>query len=416
MFWLFKYLLYVMGSGVTLTAGLASYLAFLQPNFQFPQPTGNHAVGTMTFHWVDEKRIVKGDNGEQPKELMVQCWYPCNGDKATQKPVSPYAPYMINNMKKNYTIPWLLLMSRPMFTYAVEGAPLLASSDKLPVVIFSHGFGTTRSHNEANCQELASHGFVVFAVSHSWGCGVVEFPNERISVMDQMKTMEKVAKDPLQNLREFHDNIEIWIDDVQMVLDKLTDVTADQMSPLYNKLDLQNIGMFGHSYGGSTTIQLCRRDARIKAGVDMDGALFGQRAVEPFNKPCMFLLAQQMSKEEMRVEMERIGMQKDLSEYIDALYATYVPAINALTNAIGHDTYTVFLKNAKHMAFCDLALIKETNYIARLLGAYTVGTINGFRATEIINAYLVAFLNKYLKNMPSPLLDSETKFPEVEVQ
>lgn len=42
-------------------------------------------------------------------------------------------------------------------------------------------------------------------------------------------------------------------------------------------------------------------------------------------------------------------------------------------------------------------------------------SIDSMRAITIVNAYLLNFFDKYLKNKPSPLLDSDEKlFTEVE--
>ncbi|EKD23389.1 MAG: hypothetical protein ACD_82C00074G0002 [uncultured bacterium] len=44
-----------------------------------------------------------------------------------------------------------------------------------------------------------------------------------------------------------------------------------------------------------------------------------------------------------------------------------------------------------------------------LFGGFGVGDIDGFRATEIVNAYLGSFFDKYLKGKPSELLDGKSK-------
>lgn len=414
MFWFLKYFLYLAGGSVTLTTGFASYLAFLQPSFYFPQPTGKYAVGTATYHFVDEKRKAVAQDAASGKELMVQIWYPSSDDKSMQKPIAPYAPYFINYYKKNQKLAWLLAMSRPMFTHAAQDAPLINSAGKLPMIIFSHCLGSTRNSNTAHCEELASHGYIVISSSHSCGCGLIDFPENRLIAFDPMKNLETMLRDPMESFRSMNNDIEIWVDDVQIVLDNLKKISADHTSPFYHKLDMNNIGMFGHSYGGAATAQLCRRDQRIKAGINMDGALLGTNAIEPFDKPFMFLLAEKLSKEEMHKLVLQAGLKKDAEEYTDAMYESYLPSIDKLIKSIGHDAYKIVLKNSKHMAFCDVALMKETNPIARFLVNKSAGSLDGFQAIEIVNAYLVAFFDKYLKGTSSILLDGDKSiYPEV---
>ena len=44
------------------------------------------------------------------------------------------------------------------------------------------------------------------------------------------------------------------------------------------------------------------------------------------------------------------------------------------------------------------------------------GPMNGYRSTKIVNAYVLNFFDKYLKNNPSELLDDNNKkYPEVDL-
>ena len=47
--------------------------------------------------------------------------------------------------------------------------------------------------------------------------------------------------------------------------------------------------MIGHSLGGMMTAQVCRRDARVKAGINLDGPLWGINSTKPFHKPFLFI-------------------------------------------------------------------------------------------------------------------------------
>lgn len=406
---LLKYLLYIAGGGITATAGLASYLAFFQPPFHFPQPTGPHAIGITACHWVDTRNVPMSSG----KELMVQIWYPTEGKPATI-PAEAYAPYFINHIKKEYTVGWLVTMARPMFSYAIEHAPVMKFDKRLPVVIFSHGLLSTRTHNTAQCEELASHGYVVVGISHSFGSCVTEFPDGRIVSTDPIAWHKQFLKDPMPFYKQCHDNIGIWIDDVEMVINQLEQIDSDQSSSLSGRLDVQNVGMFGHSFGGAVTTQLCRLDARVKAGVAMDSPLFGPNATQRFNKPFMFLLADPMSETELAALMNKLGLTKELAlKFVKELHPVCMPAVNQLFKTFNQDVYKVILRGADHLAFCDIALMKEACLLSGVLHNLGVGEIDGFRATEITRAYLVAFFDKYLKGLSSELLDGkEQKYAE----
>ena len=56
-------------------------------------------------------------------------------------------------------------------------------------------------------------------------------------------------------------------------------------------MDLQRLGIFGHSFGGATALEFCHKDSRCKAVLDMDGIPFGSVVPEGLSKPGMFLLS-----------------------------------------------------------------------------------------------------------------------------
>ena len=75
--------------GTLWLAGSAA-LPMIVPVFRFPTPTGPHAIGTLTYHWVDAARpVVFAADPQKRRELMVQVWYP-----ASAQPSAPRAAYL----------------------------------------------------------------------------------------------------------------------------------------------------------------------------------------------------------------------------------------------------------------------------------------------------------------------------------
>ena len=77
-------------SVVLLTVMLFGGTARAEPP-QLPQPTGSRAIGTTSFHWVDEARLeTLTETPDDYRQVVVQIWYPAappSGDIA----MTPYA-------------------------------------------------------------------------------------------------------------------------------------------------------------------------------------------------------------------------------------------------------------------------------------------------------------------------------------
>lgn len=418
---LLKYFLYFISGYAILEAVLAVYLIWFQPAFYFPKPTGAYAVGVKMYHWIDANRketlSVDADSTHPERELMVNVWFPSQGI-LSDKPTTPYAPDFVDYVKKHDK-----LFARQIYVYAESEALLAADTSYLPVIIVSHGSGSFRDDYIAYCEELASNGYVVVGMSHTYDSTIVKFPDGRI--VDGAGSMGNryANKNWVELQAQLDKELEIRIADAKFVLDKLEHLNSDEKSIFYQRLDQNNIGMFGHSFGGTTAIQVCYRDHRIKAVVGLDADLFGPDVTKKFDKPCMFMLSEYQVKENERAwtiddwKKNKINSQEEANKF----KSSYLPAFEKLTKSNESDVYTFVLKGTEHMAFCDYAIFKHipSRIFVKLglAGDMRVGSIDGFRATEIINAYLVSFFDKYLKGKSSQLLDGKSKkYPEVETK
>lgn len=121
-----------------------------------------------------------------------------------------------------------------------------------------------------------------------------------------------------------------------------------------------------------------------------------------------------------QTEWKKFGI--NAPEDAEKFRALYLPFVQ-LMQIMSHDNYKVVIDKTGHPDFTDLALLKSISLYSKILmalgrpGSPGAGPLNGFRATEIVNTYLVNFFNKYLKNKPAELLDGDKKvYPEVDIK
>lgn len=170
----------------------------------------------------------------------------------------------------------------------VRNAEVRQEGRKLPVIVFSHGLGTSRFFYSTVCVELASYGFVVAAVEHrdesasasyyyksedmrtnaipSWikfkviGLGPGHYPARSKQVAKRVQECRRVI-DTLEkvNSGEYVEN----------VLGK-----DFELAQFKDRLNLTSLTMMGHSFGGATALLTLGQDCRFKFGVILDPWMF----------------------------------------------------------------------------------------------------------------------------------------------
>ncbi len=108
-------------------------------------------------------------------------------------------------------------------------------SGKTPVVVISHGLGSRPEEFTEKAQHLASHGFFVVLPQHPG------------SDAQYSKDFQTGFHSDIFSLNEFIDRPL----DISFTLDALEKRNATEFE---SRLDLENVGIYGHSYGGYTAL------------------------------------------------------------------------------------------------------------------------------------------------------------------
>jgi dienelactone hydrolase len=145
----------------------------------------------------------------------------------------------------------------------------------LPLVVLSPGFTDSRSALTALAEDLASHGYVVAGIDHTYESFGTAFPDGRVTTClarqaPQRDRWEKVVAGRAA--------------DVSFVLGELTG--AHPPWPGAALIDPSRLAMAGHSIGGAAAMLA---DSRIRAGIDMDGATVAPIPDDGLSRPFLFL-------------------------------------------------------------------------------------------------------------------------------
>ena len=395
---------------------------------KLPAPTGPFAVGTTEYHLIDKNRKERGSpNPQDYRELMVHVWYPA--DKDTKGEPYPYLSQIMPHVKKiifettdTASLEQLKYLDAPIKTHSFYNAPISNAQPTYPVLIFSHGMGTTVARLYTSIlEDLASHGYIVVGIDHTYSNLVSIFPGNRVvkfEIPEEDKSgiigvPDECPIDEAKRLEGETAGLNSWVQDVQFVLDQLEKINKCDPQQLFtSKFDFSRIGIFGHSWGGATAAQMCRIDSRCKAGINIDGSLRGTDAEIPFNKPFMILLGSKTFELGNYPPEKMLAQMKMTKSEFDKLCASMreptLRSFENLFNNLTNDAYLIFLKNATHGTFSDYPFLLpklEPDVIAPLKGI------------EITRKLVVDFFDVYLKNKDrSQFIKMIEQMPELSVK
>lgn len=184
-----------------------------------PDLAGPASVGHTQLTIVDASR---GD-----RELLLDIWYPVDaadwvGDATFYSLLGPIG-----------------ITSEA----AIDDVPV-SDQGARPLIVFSHGFGGINIQSLRLMEHLASHGFVVVAPEHTGNT-----------------TFDSSSPDPEADRYP----------DVAFVIDEMAILDTTAAGPFFGRIDTQNVGVAGHSFGGMTSMFMAAGhapfppDTRVKA-------------------------------------------------------------------------------------------------------------------------------------------------------
>lgn len=225
----------------------------------------------------------------------------------------------------------------PVRVYLPEG------KSAAPVVLFSHGLGGDRSNSPYLGNHWAGRGYVAVFMQHPGSDDSLwrgKAYAERLPAMRQGASLESFM---------------LRVKDVPAVIDQLARWDKEGESELKGRMDLEHIGMCGHSFGAVTTqavsgqrfplTQTSLTDKRIKAAI----------AFSP--SPPRKSIAPKMAFGDVKIPWMLMTGTKDTAPIGDQTAESRLLVFPALPAG---DKYELVLDDAEHSAFGDRPLPGET--------------------------------------------------------
>ena len=303
--------------------------------------TGDYQALTKTYTYIDDSRLESYGNTGKNRKLNVKMWYP---DSA---------------------------------------------SGKYPLIVFSHGGLGIKSSNESLYNELASHGYIVCSIDHTYHSFYTTDDDGKTTWVDLGYMKELFSEDSKKDIQLSYEYYQKWMNlrtkDIDFVLDFIIEeshnINADFV---YTLIDITKIGVVGHSLGGSAALGIGRIRDDISAVIalespfmcDIEVVQYGQFIFTDETYPVPVLNVYSDSSWNILSERPQYAANYDMLSDTDAT------AFNVYINGVGHLGLTDFALNSPLMT--RLFDAQESKKEAE-------------DALKIINRICLEFFDSYLK-------------------
>ena len=316
----------------------------LLPSILFPNhidivPSGSHEIQTTLVTWEDKDRLEAFTDDGSHRQVSVKFWYP---------------------EEKGY----------------------------YPLLVFSHGAFGVMDSNASTCQELASHGYVVASIGHPYHSLFLKDANDKITLVDRDFLNEVYTDNGATNAeaeKRIYEKSKKWMElrsaDENFVLEQIITMKASNEQAPFDRIRTDKIGLFGHSLGGATSVEVARMRSDIDAVIVLEGTMLGEYTgfengtetfdPTPFPIPVLDVYS------------------RDIYEKAHLYGDSYV---NFYLGSKTNDYQYKIFENADHLNFTDLPLFSPI--LAKKLG---VGSVDPKECIEQMNQMVLEYFNLYLK-------------------
>lgn len=320
----------------------------LTPALVFPQheplaATGPYTVATARYTYTDGSRIEQFSSSRENRRVNVAFWYPRN----------------------------------------------LIRNETYPLIVFSHGGLGTENSNESLYLELASHGFVVCSIGHPYHALWTEDEDGRITFvsMDYFRELrqEDAKRDKQQSYRYYQKWMETRTGDINFVMDTILEKASNDAGGVYSLVDVERVGVMGHSLGGSAALGVPRQRDDIDAVIALES---------PFLYDIVGVANDEFIFSNKSYPAPVLNVYSDASWNQLSEWAQYARNYELLSDP-RTTAFSLHINGAGHFSLTDLPLASPL--LVRLLEGGE-GISDSKEYLQIVNKVCLEFFERYLKD------------------
>ncbi|PKK96680.1 MAG: hypothetical protein CVV58_05135, partial [Tenericutes bacterium HGW-Tenericutes-3] len=224
-----------------------------------------------SFVVTDENRAeIYTDDTNDYRKIKIQFWYPAQTINGYKKALwledgLPVA----RALSKDMGLPYFVLDHEiSIMSNSYVSAPLYNALELYPVIVLSHGWTGFRNLHTDFAEELASLGYIVVGINHTYGSVANAFDDQDVAYINYDALPDRASTPDFIDYA--NRLVNTYASDVITTLDYLEEINSSSQSRFSGKLDLSKIGLLGHSTGGGGDVAAAITDDRIKVLIGLD--------------------------------------------------------------------------------------------------------------------------------------------------
>ena len=312
----------------------------LFPNLKSIQTTGEYSYTSCVLELTDTSRIEDYKSDGSPRKLPVLVYY-------------PHEDGIVNNT--------------------------------CPLIVFSHGGISTKTSNLSLYKELASHGYVVVSIDHTYHALNTEINGVKIHI-DSGYMKELKAEDSHSDIDNSYACFQKWMKlrtyDINFVIDTFIEKSSNESNSFYPLIDANRIGVAGHSLGGSASLGVARHRNDIKAVIALES---------PYLCDITGIDGNEFTWDTSPYQCAVMNIYSDSGYPLIGTDNKYVQNRNHLHN--NGNTQYYYIEGSNHYSLTDL--VRTSPILCALLGGGYEKS--GYDSLEFINQKSLVFFEEYLR-------------------
>lgn len=338
---------------------LSVALVFLLPLPELSQPTGPYEVGTTLLNLEDSDRPEIYGSGN--RDIRLQIWYPAEvSEEKTYEDWIIDGDAVLPVFAEAYKLPKFSLNHlSTVKSYSYKDVLVNQSENNYPVIIMSHGWSSTRNMHNNFAEDLASHGYIVIGIDHTYASAVTRLHDGTI-VQHKSDILPEV-----DFLDEAFELIQVFSDDIDYVQESLADLNESHRL-LKGSMNLHSVGLLGHSTGAGAGVYYAMNH-NVQAVFGMDPWVEPIVSIEALNEPYMAFRSEEWDGGPNDINLKQVTpevYQIESSKHQDFTLAYALTPIFKIMGVGGEDTSDIQL--AYMLNFFNAKLKNQSDEIEEL--------------------------------------------------